>query len=176
MKPIIFSSFLIDFRLFFGLLKKSRIHRNSRLAGQFCFLKVRLTGQLEILGPRQFYFRNCPPGRTPVLKVSSSIKLCDLACGVDIYEDKWASMYIAEAESFYRQRADGVLVESRDTLGYMRFAFMALEKESQRAEKYLLTRSRAALMKQITIGELYSVSKSSSEKLLCVQFTSFRDF
>ena len=44
-------------------------------------------------------------------------------------------------------------MESRDTLGYMRFAFKALENESKRAEKYLLNRSRAALMEKITIGE-----------------------
>ena len=63
LEPITFSSFLIDFRLFLdfgknleytGVRPEGRpssrtILPNSRLTGQFCFLGVRLTGQLENL-------------------------------------------------------------------------------------------------------------------------------
>ena len=69
-----------------GRPSKRPISPNSRLTGQFCFLRVRLTGQLQNLdrltvlvmlnksvkqdnfylfwGP--FYFQNCPPRRTAV--------------------------------------------------------------------------------------------------------------
>ena len=58
--------------------------------------------------------------------------------------------YIEETEQFYKQRADGVLLESNDTQSYMRFACRALEKEEKRCEKYLLAQSRSHLMEILT--------------------------
>ena len=58
--------------------------------------------------------------------------------------------YIEETEQFYKQRADGVLLESNDTQSYMRFACRALEEEEKRCEKYLLAISRSHLMEILT--------------------------
>ena len=68
----------------------------------------------------------------------------------DIYSQIWARQYIARAEQFYKQRADGVLLESNDTQSYMRFACKALEEEEKRSEKYLLAQTRTQLMEILT--------------------------
>ena len=68
----------------------------------------------------------------------------------DIYSSIWAKQYIDEAEKFYKQKADGVLLESNDTQSYMRFACAALEEEEKRSEKYLLAHSRLQLMEILT--------------------------
>ena len=68
----------------------------------------------------------------------------------DIYGQVWVKQYIEETEQFYKQRADGVLLESNDTQSYMRFACRALEEEEKRCEKYLLARSRSELMEILT--------------------------
>ena len=70
----------------------------------------------------------------------------------DIYGDIWADGYLEETKTFYTQRADGVLLESRDTLGYMKFAWNALEAEKMRAEKYLLPKSKLPIMDILTVG------------------------
>ena len=51
---------------------------------------------------------------------------------------------------FYKQRADGVLLESNDTQSYMRFACKALEAEEIRCEKYLRHESRSIVMELLT--------------------------
>jgi hypothetical protein len=56
-------------------------------------------------------------------------------------------------EEFYQERADGVLLESRDTLGYMKFAFDALEDESNRADKYMMPDSKKSLMHILILGK-----------------------
>ena len=68
----------------------------------------------------------------------------------DIYGQIWVKQYINETEQFYKQRADGVLLESNDTQSYMRFACRALEEEEKRCEKYLLAQSRSELMEILT--------------------------
>ena len=68
----------------------------------------------------------------------------------DVYSRVWVKQYIEETEQFYKQRADGVLLESNDTQSYMRFACRALEEEEKRCEKYLLAISRSHLMEILT--------------------------
>ena len=62
----------------------------------------------------------------------------------------WVKEYCAATEMFYKQRADGVLLESNDTQSYMRFACKALEAEEKRCEKYLQYGSKHVVMELLT--------------------------